>query len=635
MLVVIGQARTLALSHATTEAQLFSALLDDQRNAMGVYAADVAAQLTALGATAADTDIVRAITEDSVSATPGDVIGVVGVTTHIAATGGVVVDPPLTAMLAAAAHTKVPTVAIAGGVPWIVASAVIGESRGDVVAARRLAGRLVPDVVLVRDGTVLAAGTIAGGDTAAGVSLPAELANVVATPNRAQVISLAGHDVAVVGVDAGGGVRAVVSTAATGISDIDPAALLLGALTLVALLAVVVVVQADLHRPLRRLERAAAALAEGDFEAPMPHNLGDDAVGHLAATFEQTRRQLRAMLRASRARASIASEMNSPQPLRSALQHVCGILVSETSATAAMITVAGSEGGPAYAVTSSRHQIDAEALLHGDGVIAAAFGHARDGVKHGVSTDPGLVRAGFATLLAVPIRVGSKALGVVVVGNPPEDAPDGAADIAASAAEQVALVLERYRILAVVERQASTDDLTGLHNHRFFADHLSQQLAIAQRQRRSLSVLMLDIDFFKKLNDTHGHRAGDRALEEFAAVLTGSVRRSDLAARYGGEEFVVVMSDTSAGDAAQVAEKVRHAVEGLRVDIGDGEMVDFTVSIGAATYPDDSDTGDDLMALADEALYVAKRTGRNRVVSAGKKKEPPRTGAGALLRSSD
>jgi diguanylate cyclase (GGDEF)-like protein len=190
-------------------------------------------------------------------------------------------------------------------------------------------------------------------------------------------------------------------------------------------------------------------------------------------------------------------------------------------------------------------------------------------------------------------------------------------DLVASTAEQISLALERYRFLAVVQRQASTDDLTGLNNHRFLVDSLDQQVALAERLGAPLALLMLDLDHFKVLNDTHGHHAGDLALSTFARTLVSNIRRADLAARYGGEEFVVVMPNTSAAEAFLVAEKIRVAVSASDISLPGGAAVHLTVSIGVAAYPENAESAPELFSRADEALYRAKRTGRQRTCVAG------------------
>jgi diguanylate cyclase (GGDEF)-like protein len=195
---------------------------------------------------------------------------------------------------------------------------------------------------------------------------------------------------------------------------------------------------------------------------------------------------------------------------------------------------------------------------------------------------------------------------------------NGDASLVSSSAEQVALALERYRFIAMVQRQASIDDLTGLYNHRFLVDYLGQQVALAERLNTPLAVLVLDLDHFKRVNDTHGHPIGDVVLTSFAHTLTHSIRRADLAARYGGEEFIVVMSNTAASDARRVAEKIRAAVEAMVVTVDNGrQTVNLTVSVGGAAYPEDTTSAQELLTTADAALYDAKNGGRNRVCMAG------------------
>lgn len=160
---------------------------------------------------------------------------------------------------------------------------------------------------------------------------------------------------------------------------------------------------------------------------------------------------------------------------------------------------------------------------------------------------------------------------------------------------------------------ALTDDLTGLYNHRYLCAHIETALRSAVANGKPLSLLMLDIDFFKKVNDTYGHGAGDSVLKEFAARMVRGIREFDTAARRGGEEFVVVMPECDARVAANVAERLRRLVSDSPFNAGDAEGIAVTVSIGIACRQGDDDTPDELLARADEALYEAKRNGRNRV----------------------
>ncbi len=163
---------------------------------------------------------------------------------------------------------------------------------------------------------------------------------------------------------------------------------------------------------------------------------------------------------------------------------------------------------------------------------------------------------------------------------------------------------------------AVTDELTGLHNRRYMESHLKSQVRQAQERDRNLSVLVIDIDYFKSINDSYGHDVGDEVLRDFAARLKKNVRGIDLACRVGGEEFVVVMPDTDLALALRIAERLRASVSGTGFVIQNGaRMIDVTVSVGVAHLDGADETVETLMKRADVALYSAKQDGRNRVVA--------------------
>jgi len=187
-----------------------------------------------------------------------------------------------------------------------------------------------------------------------------------------------------------------------------------------------------------------------------------------------------------------------------------------------------------------------------------------------------------------------------------------------------------------LERLSISDGLTGLYNHRHIHGLLQEEFERARRTGDRLTVAMFDLDRFKAVNDTYGHQAGDRVLEQFAAILRQTAREIDRIGRYGGEEFLVVLPETGIEDGVVFVERVRREVSRRRFSIGDNQTIKMTVSCGIATYPDhaihDPET---LIRLADEALYAAKAAGRNRVVrfdempaEATMSQEHP-TGAGA------
>ena len=162
---------------------------------------------------------------------------------------------------------------------------------------------------------------------------------------------------------------------------------------------------------------------------------------------------------------------------------------------------------------------------------------------------------------------------------------------------------------------AITDQLTGLHNRRYMARHLETLMKNASASK-PISFLIMDIDFFKRVNDTHGHDIGDEVLREFAARVSANVRGIDLACRYGGEEFVVVMPDTDTAFAYSIAERLRQSMEQTPIPISrDPNQISITVSIGIASSSGGDDSSDKLLHRSDQALYRAKREGRNRVIA--------------------
>jgi two-component system, cell cycle response regulator len=163
---------------------------------------------------------------------------------------------------------------------------------------------------------------------------------------------------------------------------------------------------------------------------------------------------------------------------------------------------------------------------------------------------------------------------------------------------------------------AITDALTGLHNRRYMESHLGTLVEQSALRGKPISILVLDIDFFKAINDTHGHSAGDDVLKEFSQRLKKAVRGIDLACRYGGEEFVVVMPDTDIGVATLVAERLRRRIASEPFPINhNSRAVQATISVGIAAMQSCEDSAADIVKRADQALYRAKRDGRNRVVA--------------------
>jgi diguanylate cyclase (GGDEF)-like protein len=160
-------------------------------------------------------------------------------------------------------------------------------------------------------------------------------------------------------------------------------------------------------------------------------------------------------------------------------------------------------------------------------------------------------------------------------------------------------------------RYATTDGLTSLNNYRVFVKRLDEEMERAVRYSRDLSVLMVDIDRFKSLNDIYGHQSGDKVLKTIAALILKNIRNTDFAARYGGEEFALILPETTGPQAFTVAERLRNSINRHDFLLRDKELTNVSVSIGYATYPDDADGSEMLLKKADQGLYFAKENGRN------------------------
>lgn len=178
---------------------------------------------------------------------------------------------------------------------------------------------------------------------------------------------------------------------------------------------------------------------------------------------------------------------------------------------------------------------------------------------------------------------------------------------------QIAILLRRTQLYEEVNRLAISDGLTGVYVHRYFQENLSLEVKRAVAYKETMSLLMIDIDYFKKYNDLYGHLAGDEILRKIAAFLKSSVRETDIVARYGGEEFAIILLLQDKEQAKEVAERIRAGVENISVDVNN-TTTKVTISIGVASLPDDGKTPDELLAKADKALYEAKQRGRNCVV---------------------
>lgn len=213
--------------------------------------------------------------------------------------------------------------------------------------------------------------------------------------------------------------------------------------------------------------------------------------------------------------------------------------------------------------------------------------------------------------------VGKKLFGCIVAHSNTNKLSEKEIDYLEQLSKQSSITIQRANAYAEVLQHATLDALTGLNNRRQFETRLKQEVASAERQRKPLCAMMLDIDFFKKVNDTYGHIAGDCVLKGVSSIIKKSIRESDIASRYGGEEFIVLLPFTRINEAYVVAERFRKAVEANEVDVvsekdGSTLTIKVTVSVGLYEYSD-GDSGQLLYQKADDALYQAKTRGRNQV----------------------
>jgi diguanylate cyclase (GGDEF)-like protein len=217
---------------------------------------------------------------------------------------------------------------------------------------------------------------------------------------------------------------------------------------------------------------------------------------------------------------------------------------------------------------------------------------------------------GAFSTIEVPMIARGKVHGLLMLAT---DAPGGTEAlqkierIARAIADSMSLALSNIALQEKLRTQSLRDPLTGLYNRRYMEDALDRYLNMAERSKAPTSVIMIDLDHFKKLNDAHGHAKGDAVLCDVAGQLVGALRPSDVVSRYGGEELLVILPNCGFDDAMLKAEMLRARIESL----GEAHNVEITASFGVASVPETSATRGDVVPMADNALYAAKQAGRN------------------------
>jgi diguanylate cyclase (GGDEF)-like protein len=221
------------------------------------------------------------------------------------------------------------------------------------------------------------------------------------------------------------------------------------------------------------------------------------------------------------------------------------------------------------------------------------------------------------SFLGVPITLRDRLLGKLYLTEKAGGRPFTLDDesLVATLAWDVAVAIEKLFLMEKIQTLAVTDGLTALYNHRTFQERLREEIGRAQRYSFTCSLLMIDVDDFKMINDRYGHLIGDGVLKSIAGAFQKFMRKVDVPARYGGEEFAIILPESDKKGAFVIAERLRAAVENFRFKASDGQTLHITISIGVAAYPEDADSPNALIGAADDALYEAKRSGKNRVAT--------------------
>ena len=215
-------------------------------------------------------------------------------------------------------------------------------------------------------------------------------------------------------------------------------------------------------------------------------------------------------------------------------------------------------------------------------------------------------------LIVIPLYTRNKPFGLFCVFSSRDELADSETDFLTIFAQQIEMAITIADLFQAVREQAITDGLTGLYNRRYFEEYISKEVTRSLRQNQPFSVIGIDLDFLKKINDKYGHAYGDMAIKTVADVLKNNARSIDVAARMGGEEFNILLPGIDSKGASTAAERIRKAIEEKELDT----IGHITASIGVATFLEHSDNLEDLLELTDQAMYQSKRTGRNRVTVA-------------------
>jgi len=272
----------------------------------------------------------------------------------------------------------------------------------------------------------------------------------------------------------------------------------------------------------------------------------------------------------------------------------------------------------AYRGTSAEFVGRVGGLMVAEGFTGQAALSKKPFVVEDVAADPRLTRVGakeegIQSFAAVPIVAKDKVLGVMGVGSyRSRQFPDREVKLLSTIANQMGMAIENAQLYEQALELASTDGLTGLYNRRYLMEQVERELNRAERSNGSVSLMMIDLDGLKAINDRFGHHEGDSILKGLGGIIKVNTRASDVAARWGGDEFMLLTPETSSKGAGRIGERIRSQVEGYRPKI-DGEEVRITISVGIASCPAHASDVTQLLQRVDEAMYSAKRGGKNQI----------------------
>ena len=380
-----------------------------------------------------------------------------------------------------------------------------------------------------------------------------------------------------------------------------------------------VLISRSLQAQIGRFLDAARRLAGGDFSRKVPTD-GQDEFAALGAEFNKMSEQLEARLEDLRQERTRLEDS-----IRRIGQTFASNLDREALVEIVVQTAVDAVGAHCGRVQVREHRdgpLVQRALAGSAGELSAVLRTAETLALE--SSRPSRAEEAGTGALAFPLGPDdARPLGLVSVARRGAAFSESERELFNYLAGRAAVSIENVDLHELVQRQAVTDELTGLFNHRRFQDVIAGEVERSRRFEQDLSLVMLDIDDFKQVNDTHGHQQGDLVLREVARILREGSREIDEPARYGGEELAVALPQTDLEGAFNLAERVRSEIEALEIPLLDGSgILRVTASFGVAAIPENAAGKEDLIAAADAALYRAKRSGKNRTERA----EPARTG---------